>query len=60
MLDSELTEKINILLELGKEPIDIYLNPSVLEKYSKDNLKDVIESLKNNGMDPKNVPLMAY
>ena len=60
MLDNELSEKINILLELGKEPIDIYLNPSVLEKYSKENLKDVIESLKNNGMDPKNVPLMAY
>ena len=60
MLDRELSEKINILLELGKEPIDIYLNPSVLEKYSKEDLKDVIESLKNNGMDPKNVPLMAY
>lgn len=60
MIDQELEDKINILLELGKEPIDIYLNPSVLEKYSKENLKEVIESLKNNGMDPKNVPLMAY
>ncbi len=60
MADSELKDKINLLLDLGKEPIDVYLNPSVLEKYSKDNLKDVIESLRNNGMDPKNVPLMAY
>ena len=60
MLDAELEEKINLLLELGKEPIDVYLNPSVLEKYSKENLKEVIESLKSNGMDPKNVPLMAY
>lgn len=60
MLDKELSDKINILLELGKEPIDVYLNPNVLEKYSKEKLKEVIESLKNNGMDPKNVPLMAY
>lgn len=60
MLDNELSNKINLLLELGKEPIDIYLNPSVLEKYSNENLKEVIESLKSNGMDPKNVPLMAY
>lgn len=60
MLDNELEAKVNTLLELGKEPIDIYLNPSVLEKYSKDNLNEVIENLKNNGMDPKNVPLMAY
>ena len=60
MLDKELKDKISILLEVGKEPIDIYLNPNVLEKYSKENLKGVVESLKNNGMDPKNVPLMAY
>ncbi len=60
MLDNELDAKVNTLLELGKEPIDIYLNPSVLEKYSKENLNEVIENLKNNGMDPKNVPLMAY
>ncbi len=60
MADNELKDKINLLLDLGKEPIDVYLNPSVLEKYSKENLKEVIESLRNNGMDPKNVPLMAY
>ena len=60
MLDSELEDKINILLDLGKEPIDIYLNPTVLEKYSKSDLEEVIDALRNNGMDPKNVPLMAY
>ena len=60
MLDSELRDKISILLDLGKEPIDIYLNPSILEKYSKEKLKNAINDLKDNGMDPKNVPLMAY
>ena len=60
MLDKELPSKINILLTIGKEPIDIYLNPVVLEKYSKEELQEIIENLKNNGMDPKNVPLMAY
>ena len=60
MVDNELVDKIKTLLSIGKEPIDVYLNPIVLEKYSKENLKEVIESLKNNGMDPKNVPLMAY
>ncbi len=60
MLDSELEDKINALLEIGKEPIDIYLNPNVLEKYTKEELDSVIDGLRNNGMDPKNVPLMAY
>lgn len=60
MLDKELPSKINVLLTIGKEPIDIYLNPVVLEKYSKEELQEIIENLKNNGMDPKNVPLMAY
>lgn len=59
-VDPELKEKITMLIAVGKEPIDIYLNPSILEKYSKDNLKNAIESLRSNGMDPKNVPLMAY
>ena len=49
-----------MLLYLGKEPIDINLNPSVLEKYSKEKLTSVISALSSNGMDPKNVPLMAY
>lgn len=60
MIDSELEEKFKILLEVGKEASDIYLNPMVLEKYSKDDLVDAINDIKNNGMDPKNVPLMAY
>lgn len=60
MYDFDLKTKVDMLLDLGKEPIDIYLNPSVLEKYSVDELNSVIENLKNNGMDPKNVPLMAY
>lgn len=60
MVDSELQSKIDTLLQLGKEPIDIYLNPNVLEKYTKEQLESSIVSLKDNGMDPKNVPLMAY
>ncbi len=60
MVDSELEEKFKLLLEVGKESIDIYLTPSLLEKYSKEDLVDAINDLKNNGMDPKNVPLMAY
>ena len=60
MLDEELQEKVDMLLSLGKEPIDIYLNPNILEKYTKDKLEVAITSLKDNGMDPKNVPLMAY
>ncbi len=60
MLDSELQEKVNVLLDLGKEPIDIYLNPSILEKYSLEELKKAVRDLKDNGMDPRNVPLMAY
>ncbi len=60
MLDHELKAKVDTLLQVGKEPIDIYLNPNVLEKYTKDSLDIAIASLRDNGMDPKNVPLMAY
>ncbi len=60
LLDEELPAKIHMLLNVGKEPIDIYLNPNVLEKYSKEELEDAIETIQKNGMDPKNVPLMAY
>ncbi len=60
MIDSELEDKFKILLDVGKEAIDIYLNPVLLEKYSKEDLIDAINDIKNNGMDPKNVPLMAY
>lgn len=60
MVDEDLKEKIAMLLSVGKEPIDIYLNPSILEKYTKEKLEAAIKVLKENGMDPKNVPLMAY
>ena len=60
MTDKYLIDKINLLLKAGKQPIDIYLNPTILEKYSIEKLEDAIQSLKENGMDPKNVPLMAY
>lgn len=60
MIDTELQEKINMLLSVGKEPIDIYLNPSMLEKFTVQKLESAIATLRSNGMDPKNVPLMAY
>lgn len=60
MVDVELQDKVTTLLNVGKEPIDIYLNPSILEKYSKEKLENSIKVLRDNGMDPKNVPLMAY
>lgn len=60
LLDQDLKEKIHMLLRAGKDPIDIYLNPAILEKYTKENLSASIDELKKNGMDPKNVPLMAY
>lgn len=60
LYDLELNEKINELLTVGKELIDIYLNPSILVKYNKEGLAQAIHSLKMNGMEPKEVPLMAY
>jgi hypothetical protein len=60
LYDKELAEKVQILLNIGKEPIDIYLNPSILVKYTTEKLRNAIALLTSNGMDPKNVPLMAY
>ena len=60
MYDKELQSKIELLLSIGKESLDIYLNPSILVKYNYDELKNAISLLKGNGMDPKDVPLMAY
>ncbi len=60
LVDRDLKDKIDTLLKTGKEIIDIYLNPNVLEKYTKNDLSNAIAKLKANGMDPKNVPLMAY
>ena len=60
LYDKELEDKIELLLNAGKETIDIYLNPSVLVKYNKEELSNVIEQIKASGMDAKNIPLMAY
>lgn len=59
-VDEELKEKLDTLLNVGKVPFDIYLNPSILVKYDINELKRAIETLKNSGLDPKKVPLMAY
>ncbi len=58
--DPELDEKISLILETGKTVDDIYFNPSVIKKYDYQGLKDAIELLKENGLDPKKVPLMAF
>ena len=60
LYDKELKDKVKMLLNLGKEAEDIYLNPSVLIKYNKEELKNVIDSIMDSGMDPKDIPLMAY
>ncbi len=59
-IDDELEVKINTLISVGKVPFDIYLNPNVLVKYDANELRNSIESLKESGLDPKKVPLMAY
>ena len=58
--DPELKEKINMIIEAGKTVDDIYFNPSVLKKYDLKGLENAINLLKENGLDPKKVPLMAY
>ena len=58
--DTSLEEKIEILLKNGKEIMDIYLNPSFLTKYTKEELNRTIDNIKSNGLEPKEVPLMAY
>lgn len=60
MLDKELKDKVTLLLSIGKDKLDLYLNPSVLIKYDLNTLKNVIAKIKENQMDPKDVPLMAY
>ncbi len=60
LYDKEFESKIRKLVEVGKEPIDIYLNPNILIKYNKDALDNVIDKLRNSGLDPKKVPLIAY
>ena len=60
MYDKDLKRKFDLLLGVGKEPMDIYLNPGVLIKYSLEQLERVISVIRANGMDPKEIPLMAY
>lgn len=60
LYDKDLKSKIDILMNAGKEAIDIYLNPNVLTKYSKEELSRVIDTIKASGMEAKSVPLMAY
>lgn len=60
MLDKELKDKVTLLLSIGKDKLDLYLNPSILIKYDLNTLKNVIAKIKENQMDPKDVPLMAY
>jgi hypothetical protein len=58
--DKDLKDKIEKLLEIGKTPFDIYLNPNILNKYNLIELTKVINDLKESGLDPKKVPLMAF
>ena len=60
LYDKDLKSKIDILMNAGKEAIDIYLNSNVLTKYSKEELSRVIDTIKASGMEAKSVPLMAY
>ena len=58
--DSELKDKIDLLMNNGKETLDIYFNARVLIKYSYDELKEAIDRIKEKGLEPREVPLMAY
>ena len=60
MYDKELRRKIELLLNIGKEAMDIYLNPNDLDQYTWEQLERVIAVIAANGMDPKEIPLMAY
>ena len=60
LYDKELELKFEKLTSLGKLPQDIYLNPNVLTKYDYNELEEVINTLNENGLDPKSVPLMAF
>lgn len=60
LYDKDFKNKIDKLIEIGKDPLDIYLNPTVLKKYSIKDLENTIAKLKNSGLDPKKVPLLAY
>ena len=60
LTDNEFISKMEKLFSLEKTSLDIYLNPSVLTKYSYNELIHNIELLAESGLDPKRVPLMAF
>ncbi len=60
LYDKELEAKMDRLQRIGKSALDIYLNPTVLTKYDYKNLDKAIILLQDSGLDPKQVPLMAY
>ena len=60
LYDKEMKMKIDKLTSIGKLPQDIYLYPSVLTKYNLNELDSAIKVLQDSGLEPKNVPLMAY
>lgn len=60
LYDKELEQKIHKLMEVGKEALDIYLNPEILIKYNKEDLENTINTFRSSGLDPKKVPLIAY
>ena len=60
LYDNELGEKLEKLINIGKEARDISLMPSILVKYDLKGLNNTINVLQISGLDPKKVPLMAY
>ncbi len=60
LYDKELREKLEKLINIGKEARDISLMPSILVKYDLKGLNNTINILQISGLDPKKVPLMAY
>ena len=60
LYDKEFEQKFRKLMDVGKDAFDIYLNPNILVKYNKDDLDNTITRLINSGLDPKQVPLIAY
>ena len=58
--DQELKDKIDLLMNNGKETLDIYFNARVLIKYNYNELKEAINRIKEKGLEPREVPLMAY
>lgn len=60
LYDKELKQKIDMLLNIGKDPMDIYLNPNILIKYNLTELYNAITALKDSGLEPDKVPLMAF